>query len=32
MDELDCRVEKGGAVAVQWQAFLAGIAAKVAKQ
>ena len=32
MDELDCRVEKGGAVAVKWQAFLAGIAAKVAKQ
>ena len=32
MDVLDCRVEKGGAVAVQWQSFLAGIAAKVAKQ
>ena len=32
MDALDCRVEKDGAVAVQWQAFLAGIADKVAKR
>ena len=32
MDTLDCRVEKDGSVAVQWQAFLAGIADKVAKR
>lgn len=32
MDALDCRVEEDGGVAVQWQTFLAGIAAKVAKR
>jgi hypothetical protein len=32
MDALDCQVSKDGAVAVQWQVFLAGIADKVAKR
>jgi Rieske Fe-S protein len=32
MDALDCEVGKDGAVAVKWQVFLAGIAAKVAKR
>jgi hypothetical protein len=30
MDELECRVE-GGAVAIRWQKFRAGVAAKVAQ-
>ena len=32
MDALDCRVGEDGAVAVQWQVFLAGVADKVAKR
>ena len=32
MDALDCQVGKDGAVAVQWQVFLAGVADKVAKR
>ena len=29
MDELECRVDKDGAVAVRWERFRAGVAAKV---
>ena len=32
MDALDCEVDKEGRVAVKWQEFLAGVAAKVAKR
>ena len=32
MDALDCRVGEDGAVAVEWQVFLAGVAEKVAKR
>jgi hypothetical protein len=31
MDELECRVDANGAVAVRWEKFRAGVAAKVAQ-